>query len=212
MTSTARRSTRLGPCSVHWTTRDDLLIDHDDSFVHTLASYVADLGHAPRVVRARALTLESVRALDPAAIILSPGPGAPIDCPLALEVIAGLGPRVPILGVCLGHQCIAAAHGAHVTRARTPRHGMTSPIMHDGKGVFAGLPAGFLATRYHSLAVPTEKMPADLLVTATASDDGVVMGIRHRTHPVEGVQFHPESILTEHGHALVANFLTQAAR
>lgn len=188
-----------------------LLIDHDDSFVHILAGYVAALGSEPLVRRARDLTIDDVDRLAPSGIILSPGPGTPADYPLTLEMVRRHGPDTPILGVCLGHQCIGASHGATVGRAGVPRHGMTSPIEHDSMGVLSGIPSPFQATRYHSLVVNDDGLPDCLMVTARAGDDGEIMGIRHRTHPVEGVQFHPESVLTEHGHALVQNFLSRVA-
>ena len=183
-----------------------LLLDHDDSFVFTLARYVEELGEAPLVVRVDRLTLDDVRAMAPSRIILSPGPGRPEECTLALEVVRALGATIPILGVCLGHQVIATAYGATVARAAHPRHGRTSRIMHDGLGIFAGLPSPFEATRYHSLSVVESSLPAELVVTAH-SDDGEVMGVRHRTHPVEGVQFHPESVLTTWGRAMVGRFV-----
>lgn len=186
-----------------------LLLDHDDSFVWTLAGYVERLGAEARVIRTDAIDLAGVRALGPERIILSPGPCTPEACPLGLEVVRTLGPTIPILGVCLGHQVIAAAYGATVARAGAPRHGLTSPIRHDGLGLFAGLPSPFDATRYHSLAVRRETLPAALRESATAVDDDEVMGIRHRTHPVEGIQFHPESILTEHGLAMLGRFLAR---
>jgi anthranilate synthase/aminodeoxychorismate synthase-like glutamine amidotransferase len=182
-----------------------LLLDHQDSFVHTLAGYVRRLGHTACVVRDDAITREAVQDLAPAGIILSPGPSTPAACPLALDVVRTLGAFTPILGVCLGHQVIAAAMGATVSPT-TPRHGQTSPILHDGRGVFAGLPSPLEATRYHSLAVEEETVPATLEITARA-DDGVVMGLRHREWPVEGVQFHPESVLTEHGMAMMRNWI-----
>lgn len=188
-----------------------LLIDHDDSFVHILAGYVAMLGSEPLVIRASALTIDDVDQLAPSGIILSPGPGAPDDCALALAVVRRHGPSTPVLGVCLGHQCIATTHGATVERAGSPRHGMTSSIEHDGMGVLSGIPSPFSATRYHSLVVRDDALPDCLVVTARAGDDGEIMGIRHRTHPVEGVQFHPESVLTQHGHALVQNFLSRGS-
>lgn len=183
-----------------------LLLDHDDSFVFNLARYVEELGEEPQVVRVDTMSLSGVTALRPDRIILSPGPGRPRDCPLAIAVIRLLGPEIPILGVCLGHQCIAEAFGARVTRARQPRHGMTSAISHDGRGVLTGLPSPFLATRYHSLVIARDEVPSELELTAFA-DDGEIMGVRHRVHPVEGVQFHPESVTTEHGHRLLQNFL-----
>ncbi len=183
-----------------------LLVDHDDSFVFVLARYVEELGAAPHVARVGALTRERVIALAPSHIILSPGPGSPRDYPLTLDIIRRLGPTTPLLGVCLGHQCVAAAYGATVGRARHPRHGMASSVTHDGRGVFAGVPSPFTATRYHSLSVAADSVLGDLEISARA-DDGEVMGVRHRAHPVEGVQFHPESVLTEWGHRLLANFL-----
>jgi anthranilate synthase/aminodeoxychorismate synthase-like glutamine amidotransferase len=184
-----------------------LLLDHDDSFVHTLAGYIEALGEQPLVRRVDTLSLADVEALAPRGIVLSPGPGTPEQCLLALDVVRSIGPRVPMLGVCLGHQVIATAYGATVSRAPRPRHGMTSLVQHDAKGIFAGLPTPLPATRYHSLAVRRETLPAELVLSAVAEDDDVVMGVRHRTHPVEGVQFHPESILTEHGLTMVSNFL-----
>ncbi len=188
-----------------------LLLDHADSFVYNLARYVEELGEEARVVRVGAMSLSAVTALRPDGIILSPGPGAPRDCPLAIAVIRQLGPEIPILGVCLGHQCIAEAYGASVARARHPRHGMTSAVTHDGRGVLTGLPSPFLATRYHSLAMSRDGVPSELELTSFA-DDGEIMGVRHRVHPVEGVQFHPESVSTEYGHRLLGNFLRPAER
>lgn len=183
-----------------------LLLDLNDSFVFTLAGYLAQLGQEARVMRAARTSLEEIRALKPGGIVLSPGPDAPAQAPLALEVIRQLGGRIPILGVCLGHQCIAAAYGARVERSAHPRHGMASLITHDGRGIFRDLPSPLLGARYHSLAVVPASVPPDLEITALA-DDGEVMGVRHRRFPVEGVQFHPESILTEHGLRMMGNFV-----
>jgi anthranilate synthase/aminodeoxychorismate synthase-like glutamine amidotransferase len=183
-----------------------LLIDNYDSFVFNLARYVAELGHSRLVVRNDKITLDEIATLAPSHIILSPGPCGPAEAGISLEVIARFGPRVPILGVCLGHQCIGAAYGGIVDRARRPMHGKTSPVSHDGTGVFRGLPSPLTVTRYHSLIVRDEDLPAELVVTAR-SHDGEIMGVAHRILPVHGVQFHPEAVLTEHGHDLLRNFL-----
>ncbi|HEX6102117.1 MAG TPA: aminodeoxychorismate/anthranilate synthase component II [Alphaproteobacteria bacterium] len=183
-----------------------LLIDNYDSFVFNLARYVGELGHAREVVRNDRVSVAEIEALAPDAIILSPGPCTPKEAGISNEVIAALGPRIPILGVCLGHQCIAEAYGGLVVRARRPMHGKTSLVKHDAKGVFRGLPDPLRVTRYHSLVADPGRVPAELEVTAW-SPEGEIMGLRHRTHPVEGVQFHPEAVLTERGHDLIANFL-----
>lgn len=188
-----------------------LLIDNYDSFVWNLARYVAELGGDPIVRRHDALTPDDVAADLPSHIIISPGPCTPREAGISVDLVRRLGATVPILGVCLGHQCIAAAYGGTIVPARRPMHGKTSAIRHDGSGVFRGLPNPFRATRYHSLAVAGAALPAALRVTAWA-EDGEIMGLAHTTHPVWGVQFHPESVLTEHGHGLLARFLdTRAA-
>ena len=184
-----------------------LVIDNYDSFVYNLVQYLGELGAEPEVRRHDDVTLAELRALEPDAVLVSPGPGGPDDAGVSNEAIrefAGAG--VPVLGVCLGHQCIGALYGGDVVRAPHVMHGKTSTITHDGRGVFAGVPSPLTATRYHSLVVERSSVPDVLEVTAE-SEDGLVMGLRHRTLPVEGVQFHPESILTESGHALLANFL-----
>jgi anthranilate synthase/aminodeoxychorismate synthase-like glutamine amidotransferase len=187
-----------------------LLIDNYDSFVHNLARYVRELGLATSVCRNDAITLAEIAALAPSHIIVSPGPCTPREAGISPAVIAELGPRVPILGVCLGHQCLAAALGGRVARAARPRHGKTSPIHHSGEGIFAGLPSPFQATRYHSLIVERAGLPECLEVAALTPEDEI-MALRHRRWPLWGVQFHPESVLTEHGHALLRNFLALEA-
>jgi anthranilate synthase/aminodeoxychorismate synthase-like glutamine amidotransferase len=187
-----------------------LVIDNYDSFVYNLVQYLGELGAEPVVYRNDAVDLDGVAALAPDANHVSPGPGRPADAGVSNDVIRHFGPRVPVLGVCLGHQCIGEVFGGRVVRAPEVMHGKTSLIHHDGRGVFAGLPNPFEATRYHSLVVAADSVPDALEVTAT-TDDGVVMGLRHRRFPVEGVQFHPESVLTTAGHDLLGNFLRLAA-
>jgi anthranilate synthase/aminodeoxychorismate synthase-like glutamine amidotransferase len=187
-----------------------LVIDNYDSFVYNLVQYLGELGAEPLVHRHDELALDEIVALDPDAVLISPGPGRPEDAGLSNEVIAQFAGRRPVLGVCLGHQCIGQVYGGEVVRAPEIMHGKTSLIRHDATGVFAGLPQPLEATRYHSLVVARDSIPDDLVVTAW-TDDGVVMGLRHRSHAVEGVQFHPESILTAAGHDLLRNFLRQAA-
>ncbi len=188
-----------------------LLIDNYDSFVHNLARYVRELGGTTAVHRNDAVTVEEIARLAPSHIILSPGPCTPREAGICNDVIRTLGPRIPILGVCLGHQCLAAALGGRVSRAERPRHGKTSPIRHSGEGIFSGLPSPFAATRYHSLLVERAGLPGSLEVAATTPEDEI-MALRHRSWPAWGVQFHPESVLTEHGHALLGNFLGRAPR
>ena len=183
-----------------------LVLDNYDSFTYNLVQYLGELGARMRVARNDALTVDEVEALGPEGIVISPGPGNPDGAGISLDLVRRFHARVPILGVCLGHQTIGQAFGGTVARARRQMHGKTSPITHDGCGVFRGLPPGFEATRYHSLVVLEAGLPADLEISARA-DDGEIMGLRHRRYPVEGVQFHPESILTGQGKALLANFL-----
>lgn len=188
-----------------------LMIDNYDSFTFNLVQYLQTLGAEVRVERNDALTVDEIERLRPEKIVISPGPCTPNEAGVSLEVIKRLGPTTPILGVCLGHQALGQVYGGRVVRAQRIMHGKTSAIRHRGQGVFAGLPDGYVATRYHSLVVERESLPDCLEITAwTELDDGgfeEIMGLRHREHPVEGVQFHPESILTEHGHALLQNFL-----
>jgi anthranilate synthase/aminodeoxychorismate synthase-like glutamine amidotransferase len=184
-----------------------LVIDNYDSFVYNLVQYLGELGAEPVVHRNDAITVAEVGELAPDAILVSPGPGTPADAGISCDVIRTYGPRIPVLGVCLGHQCIGEVFGGDVVRAPAVMHGKTSLVTHDGTGVLRGLASPFEATRYHSLVVAPESIdPDELAVTATA-DDGVVMAVRHRRHPIEGVQFHPESILTAGGKQLMANFL-----
>lgn len=187
-----------------------LFVDNFDSFVYNLAQAFGALGAEPVVVRNDA-SLAELTALDPGAVVISPGPGAPVDAGVSIDAIKHFAPSIPVLGVCLGHQCIAEAFGGRVARAVVgPVHGKTSRVSHSGEGVFRELPSPFVATRYHSLAIEEERVPDDLVVTAT-SDDGTIMGMRHRELAVEGVQFHPESVLTAHGPRLLANFLESAS-
>ena len=187
-----------------------LMIDNYDSFTFNLVQYLQALGAEVRVERNDALTVDAIERLRPEKIVISPGPCTPDEAGVSLEVVRRLGATTPILGVCLGHQAIGQAYGGQVIRAQRIMHGKTSAMRHRGEGVFAGLPDGYVATRYHSLVVERESLPDCLEITAWTELDGgfeEIMGLRHREHPVEGVQFHPESILTEHGHALLENFL-----
>ena len=188
-----------------------LMIDNYDSFTFNLVQYLQMLGAEVKVVRNDAMSVAEIAALKPSHIVVSPGPKTPNEAGVSLEVIRQLGPSIPLFGVCLGHQAIGQIYGGDVIRASNIMHGKVSPIRHEGKGVFAGLPDRYEATRYHSLVVDKNTLPSVLEVTAwTENPDGSmeeIMGLRHREYPVEGVQFHPESILTQHGHALMKNFL-----
>ena len=186
-----------------------LLIDNYDSFVHTLAGYVRELGHEALVRRNDTLTLDDITALAPSHIIISPGPRTPAEAGVSTAAVRRFGASVPMLGVCLGHQCIGAAYGGIIARAGQPVHGHASDIYHDGSGILAGLPSPFPAARYHSLVIDRATLPPELRVTAETAD-GVVMAIAHVRHPVTGVQFHPESVLSRHGHRLLRNFLDPA--
>ena len=186
-----------------------LVVDNYDSFTYNLVHYLAELGAETIVRRNDAITVQDAFAMRPQAILLSPGPCAPDQAGICLPLLNGAAEDLPILGVCLGHQAMGQAFGGDVIRAKTLMHGKTSPIHHAGVGLFKGLPDPFTATRYHSLAVKRETLPAELEVTAWTAD-GEIMGLQHRTRPIHGVQFHPESVATEHGHALLANFLELA--
>lgn len=183
-----------------------LLIDNYDSFTYNLYQYLCELGAEVQVVRNDKTTIEEIEAMEPEKIVISPGPCTPKEAGISNEVIMHFGEHTPTLGVCLGHQCIGDAYGGTVGGAGEIMHGKMSLIHHDGSGVFEGLPNPFEAIRYHSLAIYKEDMPEDLEVTAW-TDNGIVMGVRHRSHPVEGIQFHPESIMTKVGHDLLRNFL-----
>jgi anthranilate synthase component 2 len=192
-----------------------LMIDNYDSFTYNLVQYFGELGETVRVFRNDEITVDGIGALKPDSLVLSPGPCSPAEAGVCVEAIRAYAGRLPILGVCLGHQAIGEALGGRVVRAQTLMHGKTSIITNDGAGLYRGLPERFTVIRYHSLAIERETLPDDLEVTATA-DDGEIMGVRHRGYaataaPLEGVQFHPESILSEHGHAVLKNFL-EAAR
>jgi anthranilate synthase component 2 len=186
-----------------------LVIDNYDSFTYNLVQYLGELGEQVLVRRNDEITLPEIAPLDPVAVVLSPGPGTPAEAGICKELLLELGPTRPVLGVCLGHQCLGEAFGGTVRRASQVMHGKVSRVTHAEQSVFRGIPSPFAATRYHSLVVDREHLPADLEVTAW-TDDGTVMGLRHRQYPLAGVQFHPEAILTEHGHALLANFLQDA--
>ena len=184
-----------------------LVIDNYDSFTYNLVQYLGELGADIRVHRNDEITVDEVGRLQPARIVISPGPGRPEDAGITVEVIRRYGATIPVLGVCLGHQAIGVVYGGTVCRARIPMHGKTSTVVHDGKGVFQGIDAPFEAGRYHSLVISAANVPPDLEVAARTSEDGVIMAVRHRTHPVHGVQFHPESVLTGEGRRILKNFL-----
>lgn len=183
-----------------------LVIDNYDSFTYNLVQYVGELGEEVKVFRNDLIAVDQMRAMNPERLLISPGPGMPDGAGVTLEAIRAFAGRIPILGVCLGHQAIGQAFGGRVLRAPYLMHGKTSEICHDSTTIFRGLPYRFKATRYHSLIVEKESLPAELEVSAT-TPDGVIMGLRHRRFPVEGVQFHPESVMTEHGKSLLKNFL-----
>jgi len=186
-----------------------LLIDNYDSFTYNLAQYLGELGAAVQVIRNDAIDVAGIAVLAPQRIVISPGPCTPDQAGVSLAAIREFAGKIPLLGVCLGHQAIGQAFGGKVVRAKALMHGKTSPVRHDGKGVFGGLPVPFDAGRYHSLAIAREGFPECLEISAQ-TEDGEIMGVRHRTLPVESVQFHPESVLTEHGHALLKNFLNES--
>jgi anthranilate synthase/aminodeoxychorismate synthase-like glutamine amidotransferase len=183
-----------------------LLIDNYDSFVYNLARYVRELGAVPLVRRHDAIGVDEILGLQPSHVIISPGPCSPAEAGISTEVVRRVGPTIPVLGVCLGHQCIGAAYGGEIVRAGRPMHGKTSRIHHRGTDIFTGLPTPFLASRYHSLVISPASVPPELEVTAS-SEDGEIMAVKHATHPVYGVQFHPESVLTEHGYRMLDHFL-----
>ena len=208
--SLRNRARRRSPIPLRYgpVTARVLVIDNYDSFVYNLVQYLGELGAEPIVHRHDAITTDEAAALEPDAVLISPGPGRPEDAGMSTSIIRWAAGRIPVLGVCLGHQCIGAAWGGNVIRAPEVMHGKTSHIHHEGAGVFAGLPSPFEATRYHSLLVERSSLPEEFEVTAS-TEDGLVMGLRHRDLDVEGVQFHPESILTASGHDLLANFLAR---
>jgi len=184
-----------------------LVIDNYDSFVYILVQYLGELGVEPIVVRNDKTTIEQVQEMAPDGILISPGPGTPDSAGLSMDIIGTCGEKTPIFGVCLGHQCIGQVFGGTVVRAPRVMHGKTSIIRHEDSGLFAGLPSPLEATRYHSLIVDADSVPGDVLEVTARTDDGIVMGLRHREFPIEGVQFHPESVLTTAGHDMVQNFL-----
>jgi anthranilate synthase/aminodeoxychorismate synthase-like glutamine amidotransferase len=184
-----------------------LVIDNYDSFTYNLVQYLGELGAKLRVRRNDQVSIEEIAAMAPEQIVISPGPGRPEDAGISVDVIRRFGPTTPILGVCLGHQAIGVVYGGVVCRAQAPMHGKTSTVVHDGKGVFAGLAAPFEAGRYHSLVIANDKVPAELEVAARTKEDNTIMAVRHKSYPVHGVQFHPESVLTDEGRRILRNFL-----
>ena len=184
-----------------------LVIDNYDSFTYNLVQYLGELGADVRVRRNNEVTIQEIETMAPEQIVISPGPGRPENAGITPDVIRHFGPTTPILGVCLGHQAIGMVYGGTVTRARAPMHGKTSTVVHDSKGVFAGIAEPFQAGRYHSLVIAPDTVPADLEVAARTKEDGTIMAVRHRTYPVHGVQFHPESVLTDEGRRILRNFL-----
>jgi len=183
-----------------------LMIDNYDSFTYNLVQYFGELGEEVRVFRNDAITLKEIAAMQPDRLVISPGPCSPKEAGISVEAIRSFAGKLPILGVCLGHQSIGYAFGGEIVHAQQPMHGKISPIQHASRGVFDGLPNPFNATRYHSLSIRRDTLPDCLEITAW-TEDGEIMGVRHREHPIQGVQFHPESIMTEHGHAMLKNFL-----
>src|SRR2546421_4688907 len=214
--SSSKPGTRPQRCCRRWLAPAEmkpvdtvLVIDNYDSFTYNLVQYLGELGEQVTVRRNDEITLPAITELDPVAVVLSPGPGTPAEAGICKELLIELGPTLPTMGVCLGHQCLGEAFGGTVRRASRVMHGKVSPVIHQQQSVFRGLPSPFPATRYHSLVVEPADLPAELEVTAW-TDDGTVMGLRHRRYPLAGVQFHPEAILTEHGHQLLENFLRDA--
>jgi anthranilate synthase component 2 len=184
-----------------------LVIDNYDSFTYNLVQYLGELGAELRVRRNDQITVGEIEAMAPEQILISPGPGRPEDAGISVDVIRRFGPSMPILGVCLGHQAIGVVYGGTVCRAKAPMHGKTSTVEHDGKGLFRGIAEPFLAGRYHSLVISNDQLPEELEVAARTREDGTIMAVRHRSYPVHGVQFHPESVLTDEGRRILRNFL-----
>jgi len=183
-----------------------LIIDNYDSFVYNLSRYFGQLGFKRTVIRNDKLTIGDIESLKPSHIVISPGPCTPNEAGLSLDIVKHFGARIPILGICLGHQAIGQAYGGNIIKAPTPMHGKQSIIQHDNQGIFTDIPGSFNVGRYHSLIIERDSLPSDLTITAS-TDDGVIMAVEHKNHPVIGLQFHPESVLTEHGYALLKNFL-----